>query len=495
VPDISRGEEFIERALEAELTAELPAAIEISVPAGSAADEPRPGRSIVFGLAAAALFMASVDQTIVATALDSLQDDLHASLSLTAWTISIYGLGQIVAMPVAGRMSDMYGRRRIFLSAVVIFTVASLLCGLCTSIYELIPLRLLQALGGGAFLPSASGIVSDAFGRDRDRALGMFTSIWPIGGIAGPALGGVFVQYLSWRDIFLFNVPIGVVLLMLGLRFLPRQEAAPGPRQRIDGRGIVLLAVGLLGLMFGITRLGSGATHLVSPDVGLPVVVGVGCLAAFVMRARVVEFPVIPVRFLYGRQFGLINVINLVLGSAVLGFAALVPVFAQEKYGISPLHAGTLLIARSVGMVCVAGLTAFSLRRHGVRLPMILGHVTMATSLVLITLSPPGDLSPALWLGLTSAGMGIGMGMVMPASNNAGLHLAGGQIAAVTGIRGMVRQSGGIIALSATTAFVTRGDHPAASFDIAFCVIGGLVAVVVPLLFLVPDHRGRLGSD
>lgn len=166
-----------------------------------------PRRHLVFGIVSIALFMASIDQTIVATALGTLQRDLHAPVNWSSWTITIYALGQIIVMPLAGSLSDQYGRRRVFVVAIVVFTTASLCCGLVGSIYLLVPLRAVQAIGGGAFMPSATGIVSDMFGPDRDRAVGLFTSIFPIGGIVGPVLGGVFVTYWSWRGIFLVNVP------------------------------------------------------------------------------------------------------------------------------------------------------------------------------------------------------------------------------------------------------------------------------------------------
>ena len=166
---------------------------------------------------ALALFMASVDQTIVATALPTLQHDLHAPLTWSAWTITVYALGQVLAMPVVGKISDQFGRKRIFLSAVALFTTASLCCGFAPNIYFLVALRALQSIGGGAFLPSANGIVSDVFGRDRDRALGMFTSIFPMGAVAGPAMGGFFIDYWTWRGIFLVNVPIGIVVSIHGV--------------------------------------------------------------------------------------------------------------------------------------------------------------------------------------------------------------------------------------------------------------------------------------
>src|SRR6266849_4234258 len=213
-------------------------------------------RGLIFAIVSIGLFMASMDQTIVATALPALEKDLHTGVNWTGWTISVYALGQVIAMPMAGKISDMYGRKKVFMISAAIFTIASLCCGFASNMTLLLIPRFIQALGGGAFMPSATGIVSDHFGHERDRAVGMFTSIFPIGGIIGPVLGGLFVNYWTWRGIFLVNVPVGVLLIALTARFIP--SSALRPSSRIDVIGVLLLA-GLIGSgMFGISYLGSG---------------------------------------------------------------------------------------------------------------------------------------------------------------------------------------------------------------------------------------------
>ncbi len=199
--------------------------------------------------------MSSVDQTIVATALPALQRELHTQVNWSSWTITIYALGQVLMMPLAGKLGDQYGRKQVFLAAAAVFTVASLCCGLSRSILALIVFRAIQALGGGAFMPSATGIIAEIFGRDRDRAVGLFASIFPIGGMIGPVLGGLFVTYWSWRGIFLVNLPVGVLLLALGTIFIP--DIARRPDRHLDVRGIVLVGVTLLSAMFGVAFLGS----------------------------------------------------------------------------------------------------------------------------------------------------------------------------------------------------------------------------------------------
>src|SRR5580692_3812986 len=206
----------------------------VSVAAAPAQALPR--RWLVFVIVSIGLFMASIDQTIVATALPAIEHDLHAGINWSGWTITIYALGQVIAMPMAGKISDMYGRKKVFCISAAVFTIASLCCGFAPSMPLLLLPRFIQALGGGAFMPSATGIVSDHFGPERDRAVGMFTSILPVGGIIGPIVGGIFVSYWSWRGIFLVNVPIGIVLIALTIKFIPSSAGGVAGREnnRID---------------------------------------------------------------------------------------------------------------------------------------------------------------------------------------------------------------------------------------------------------------------
>jgi EmrB/QacA subfamily drug resistance transporter len=453
---------------------------------GGPAGKPLDRRKLVFGIVSLGLFMASIDQTIVATALPAIERQLHAAINWSGWTITIYALGQVIAMPMAGKISDMYGRKTVFLVSAAVFTASSLCCGFAGNIVLLLLPRFIQALGGGAFMPSATGIVSDHFGAERDRAVGLFTSILPAGGIVGPIVGGFFVTYWSWRGIFLVNVPIGILLIVLTAKFIPASSTRVS--SRIDIRGIALLAALIATAMFGISYLGSGRVPLYSPVfLACEAVAGI-TLGAFIRHSRRHPAPFVPYRLLHGRGFGVMNLINLVYGAAALGFAALVPLYAQERYGIQPLGAGTLLVARAVGMIGVAGLAAMALRRTGYRLPMVAGFVVLATGLVMMSVVPA--LSPYAWLAVAAAVTGCGMGLSVPAANNASLQLAPDQVAAIAGLRGMFRQSGAITAISVTTAIVARSAHPGLAQARVFLVFAALIVVIVPLVKLVPDHHG-----
>jgi EmrB/QacA subfamily drug resistance transporter len=456
------------------------------VPAAAPA---RSGRDrLVFGIVSIALLMASVDQTIVATALTAIHHDLNAGINWSSWTVTIYALGQVVAMPLAGKISDQYGRKTTFLVAAVLFTGASLACGLANSIYLLVAFRALQACGGGAFMPSATGIISDQFGARRDRAIGMFTSILPIGGIIGPILGGVIVSTWSWREIFLVNVPLGVVLIVLAARFLPGGgRRATG---RPDVRGVLLLALAILSSMYGITTLGSPRSGPLDPLFWVPELLAVGFGVLFVRHAGRASAPFIPLRLLRGRGFGVMNVINLLYGSAALGIGTLVPLYAQQRYGMPTLAASVLLTARAVGTICVAGVAVMVMRRTGYRLPMVAGFVILAVGLLMLAAHPPGGLSPYAWLSVSAGITGIGMGLSMPASNNASLQLAPDQVAAITGLRGMFRQSGAIVSVSVSTAILARSATPGLATRDILVAFAVLLVCVLPFTRLVPDHRG-----
>src|SRR3954453_2880108 len=210
--------------------------------------------------------MFSIDSTIVAVALPTLIADLHTSLVRAGWTLAAYALTQTVMMPLVGKLAEQFGQMRVFLICVFVFTLGSLLCGLAPNVYVLIACRVLQALGGGGFLPSCTGIVAEQFPETRSRMVGLFASIFPIGGILGPNLGGAIIEHFGWREIFLINVPIGIlVVAMLARQTRPPARTVPealaakravATRRGIDVGGMLLFAATIVGLLLALTMLG-----------------------------------------------------------------------------------------------------------------------------------------------------------------------------------------------------------------------------------------------
>jgi EmrB/QacA subfamily drug resistance transporter len=445
-------------------------------------------RWVIFAVVSMALLMGSIDQTIVATALPRLQRDLHTTVNWSGWTITAYQLGAVLTLPVAGRVADLYGRKKVFMICVVIFTASSLACGLSNSIYMLVPLRAVQAIGGGAFMPSASGIVSESFGKDRDRAIGMFTSIFPLGALIGPVLGGIITQDWSWRGIFLINIPIGVLLVILGLRILP--GSAPRVAKRPDFAGTALLGVLLVSAMYGITTLGSGKESIVSIPFLVPEAIAVIFAVLLSRQMRAAENPIIPIRLLRERHFATMNLIALLYGGTALGFATLVPLYAHDRYHIQIFQAGTVLTARAIGAVAVASITSFLLRRIGYRIPMVVGFALGAAGLELLSIAPHG-LSTYFWLAVGAMVLGLGGGISAPATNNAILSFAPDQVASISGLRGMFRQIGGMITISVTTAIVARSSNEGIALGHAFTIFALVILLVaIPLVFTVPSRRG-----
>ncbi|GAA1384895.1 hypothetical protein GCM10009613_16440 [Pseudonocardia kongjuensis] len=453
------------------------------------AAEPLPRRHAVFAVVALALLMAAQDQTAVATALTTVSADLRTDLAWTGWIITGYAVGQILALPLGGRLSARFGARRVFLLAIAAFTVLTCLCALSPGIGPLIACRFLQGVAGGVMLPAANAIVAHHYGRDRDRALALFTSVLPIGAILGPLLGGLVLTIWSWHAIFLMNAPLGIVVVVAGaFLVLDPPRSAPG---RLDVRGIALLLGTLVTGMVAITVLGTAGLE----PAGIAVVVPAALLAVaagylFVRHARRRTDAVVPWRLIAGRGLGIMNSTNLLLGAAMIGFGALLPLYAQTRYGMAPLAAGALLAGRAAGSVVSSGVSVALLRRTGHR-PLLLCGMGIVVTGLLLAAAPPVGTTPEIWLLVAATLLGIGTGLTAPAANNAGMHLVPGDVAAMSGLRIMFRQVGGIAAVSATTAAVAAASSPGIAGAVALVVLAALLAGITLVAARLPNRRGR----
>ncbi|NLA62218.1 MAG: MFS transporter, partial [Bacteroidales bacterium] len=206
---------------------------------------------IVFPIIALSLLMITVDSTIVATALHALQVDLQTSVSWAGWTLTAYSFGFVVMLPLSAKLSTQFGHRRIFLFSIAMFTIASLLCGLSTNIYMLIAMRVLQAIGGAGITPSATSLIVNHFHQSRDKFLGLFGSMFATGSMIGPIFGGLFVTYSTWHWIFFINIPIGIAVFLLAMRFIPKSQPN-GSREKLDFPGMFYLAIGIITAMYAV---------------------------------------------------------------------------------------------------------------------------------------------------------------------------------------------------------------------------------------------------
>lgn len=450
-------------------------------------------RYIIFGLVGLALLMGSIDNTIVAVGLPAMQAGLRTSLLLIGWTITVYQLGQLIVLPLAGKLSDELGRKRIFLAAIVIFTSASFLCGFAPNVYVLIACRFLQALGGGAFLPSCTGIVAELFEEHRAQAVGLFSSIFPIGGVIGPNIGGLIIDHLGWRYLFYINVPLGIAVIVLTwLLYHPAKEESR--RRSVDFAGVALYGTAILGLLIGLTWIGQSPRALThQPAVWALGVAAIALLVAFVWHESRTAEPMLDLELLRQRPFAAANLYGVIWGAGIFGFVSFLPTYAQLHYHMSATEAGALLTPRGIVMILVSTLASFYLIRSGYRLPMIAGVLIVIASLILTSLGPEHPsvlglpISNFLYLAAVISLLGVGFGLSGPASNNAALDLAPDKIAAITGVRAMFRQTGGTLGTGTMIFVVSLFSDHARGFQITFLALAPVLLLIVPVVFLIPD--------
>jgi EmrB/QacA subfamily drug resistance transporter len=437
--------------------------------------------------------MSSIDFTIVAVGLPAIRSGLHTSLLLVGWTVTIYEFGQLLVFPLAGKLSDELGRKRVFLIAVVLFTVSSFLCGFAPNIYVLIVCRFLQALGGGAFLPSCTGLAADLFPEKRAQAVGLFSSIFPIGGVIGPNIGGIIIDHLSWRYIFYLNVPLGalVLALMLGL-YRPQQDAVE--RRKIDFLGTALYGSAIFLALIFLSWLGEApksAPH--SPLLWLLLLTAAGLLLLFAHHERRTDEPLLDLELIRGKAFVAANAYAFIWGAGIYGFMAFLPTFAELHYGMSATEAGALLTPRGIVMIIVSTAASFYLIRSGYRWPMIIGVIIVMASLLLTSLGPThpeiagNHFNSFIYLAAVIGLLGVGFGLSGPASNNAALDLAPTKIAAITGIRSMFRETGGTLGAGTTVFVVTLFANPARGLQVVFVALAFVLVLIIPVVFLIPD--------
>lgn len=447
---------------------------------------------VIFSVVSLALLMASIDSTVVTVSLPAILKDLKTTLAFAGWTLTGYQFAQSIIMPIGGKLSDEWGRKRLFMAAVFLFTVSSIAAGLAPNIYFLIIFRITQGLGGGIFMPSATGIISDTFGKRRNTFIGLFASIFPIGGILGPNLGGFIVDNFSWRWIFFINVPIGILLLILGTLILPGTKSIFISGRRIDLIGAGLFSGAVLLILYGMTNWANNpgnAGILTWSLLGTGLVV----LLAFIAHENRVPQPMIELTLLKWRPFLAANIYNFVFGAVVFGCFSFIPYYATTAYGMTAGESGIILTPRAAAMIIVSALTSIFIIRFRYRLPMIVGIVTISVGLFLLSRGFHGaslyglKINDLVLLALLVSLGGIGMGIANPAANNAALDLIPEKAAAVAGLRGMFRATGGVFGTAVIVLILSHFPDKGYGMQQIFLYFSFILLVLIPLVFMIPD--------
>ncbi|MCK9362589.1 MAG: MFS transporter [Syntrophales bacterium] len=455
-------------------------------------------RYFIFGSAGLGLLMYSIDSTAVAVAFPHLIRDLHTNVLWAGWTVSIYLLAVMSSMPLMGILSDAYGRKKVYLASLVLFTVSSLACGFAPNIYSLLIFRFLQGIGGASFLPTAAGIVSDQFPENRERAIGLFTSIFPIGGIIGPNLGGWIISQYSWRHIFYINLPIGIVLISLITILLHDGKVSAKPH--IDLAGAAFFFGAILFLMLGLNHFAEDFSLFSLFWAALWAGASVFSLYLFFRQEKKASNPILDMALLKSRPFLAANLFNMIIGAGVFGVFAFIPLYAISVQKLTVLASGMILTPRSIGMISTSAMASFLLKRWGYRRPIVLGVILLALATLLLA-----DQSFLLFsllgihLGATKSLLililvtGVGLGILLPGANNACIELMPEKVATITGLRGMFRSVGGVCGISLITIILHLSSTPARGFRTVFIGFGLGLLLAIPLAYLMPS--GRKGVD
>ncbi len=455
-------------------------------------------RYLLFFSVSLSLLMYTIDGTAVAVAFPKFIEELGTNVLWAAWTMSIFYIGVVTAMPLAGKISDSFGRKKIFLVSLVLFTSGSLACGLAPNIYTLIAFRFIQGVGGACFLPTASGIVSDHFPENRETAIGLFTSIFVIGSIIGPNLGGWIVSRYSWRYVFYINLPIGIGLLILIMILL--KENRVFSRAHIDFVGASFFSGAVLFVMFGLNLVAEGLSSLSLAFSGVFLVVSLSFGLLFFRQEKKETNPMLDMALLRSKPFLAANLLNLIIGAGVMGLFAFIPLYATSVHNLSTLMSGMILTPRSLGTITLSTVTSFLLRRWGYRWPMVTGLAIISAATILLSPGLPpwrmldhrlGTVGAISLLVLVS---GVGAGVALPASNNACIELMPERVATIVGLRGMFRTVGGALGVSLITLILHSSSDRVSGFNITFIAFGLGLMCGIPLVFLMPAGKRKIAK-
>jgi EmrB/QacA subfamily drug resistance transporter len=394
-----------------------------------------------------AQFMVVLDATIVNVALPTIEGTLGLSTEGLQWIVNGYALAFGGFLLLGGRMADLLGRRRLFLAGIVVFTIASLVCGLADSGAMLVAARAVQGFGAALVSPAALSIVTTTFreGQERTRALSVWAAIAAGGGAVGLLFGGMLTEWLDWRWVFFVNIPIGVVAIVASLRLIPesRQESAV---RHFDSLGATTVTAGLALLVFGITKAQSWGW-------GSPSTIGVllgalSLLAVFVLVELRSPSPLIRLGIFRLRSLASANTISLLVAGGLFGIFFFNTLYLQGTLGYSPLEAGLAFLPITLGVIVAAGLAARVAERIGVRPVLTTGLLVGAAGLGLLTqVSVDGSYLADVLPGSILLALGIGMAFV-PLTIAATANVPDSDAGLASGILNTSQQIGGALGLA-----------------------------------------------
>jgi len=450
----------------------------------------------IAGVVILGMIMSILDTTIVNVALHTLGHDLHSSLAQIQWVITGYLLSLAAVIPVTGWAARRYGAKRVYMTSLVLFTIGSALCAAATSTTELVFFRVLQGVGGGMLMPIAQLIMAQVAGPKRmGRVMGVVAMPAMLGPILGPVLGGAILQGLPWSWIFLVNVPIGIVAFIAGWRIIPHTES--GVAGRLDVVGLALLSTASTTVVYGLSKLGTGAS-LTATSVLAPILVGLLLTAVFCWHALRVERPLLDIRLYANRVFAAASFTTFGLGAALFGAMILVPLYYQEVRHSSLIATGLLVAPQGLGMLVAMPIAGRLTDRFGGGRVALCGVSVLCLGSIPLAFVGPNTSIVGISAVLLVRGVGIGFSF-MPAMTAAFASLRPEQLSDATPQLNVLQRIGGAIGTAVLAVVLQRASgtapttaHLAGAFDTAYWWSLGIAAwALIPCVVLLRAENPR----
>src|SRR5215203_1947261 len=423
--------------------------------------------------------MGFMDGTIVNVALPVIQDELNATAVDALWIVETYALMLAALILVGGSLGDHYGRRRIFMVGVALFTVASVWCGLAPNPGQLIAARAVQGIGGALMIPGSLAIISASFSEEnRGRAIGTWSGFSGVTAAIGPIVGGFLIDNVSWRAAFLINIPLALIVLLISLRHVP--ESRDPDAARLDFTGAFLATLGLGGIVYGLIEATNRGFS--NPLVFVPLIVGVTALVAFVYAEYRSQEPMMPLRLFRSRNFSGANLLTMLLYMGLGGALYFFPFVLIQVHGYSATAAGSAFLPFIVLTFLLSRWAGGLVPRFGPRIPLIIGPGITAVGFMLFALPDTGG---SYWSTFFPAVvvMGFGMSLVIaPLTTTALNSVEGRHSGLASGVNNAVSRTAGLLSI------------PVLGIFIFFAFSSGLDARVEPLN-LSPEARGQLEAE
>ena len=432
--------------------------------------------------------MAALDTLVVSTALSTIRLHLHASVEQLEWTVNAYNLSFAVLLITAAALGDRFGRRNLFATGLGLFAAASAACALAPNVGLLIAARTVQGAGGALIMPLGLALLSEAFPAEkRGAAIGIFSAITGLAVASGPLVGGAIVQGISWEWIFWVNVPIGLLAIPL---VLTRMRESHGPQTSLDIRGLALVTLGALGVVWGLVRANQAGWG--SVEVLASLAVGVLLIAGFLGWEQRAREPMLPLRFFRSRAFSAGNAAIFFTFASLFGTVFFYAQLLQTALGYGPLGAGLRLLPYTATFMTVAPIAGALADRIGER-PLLVGGLTLQSAGMawLALIARPGLPYSHMLAPFIIAGVGVSMA-IPSAQNSVVGSVASEALGKAAGVNSMMRELGGVFGIAVVVAVFaatggyasaqafTDGFGPAIGVSAGLALAGALAALALP---------------